>query len=261
MWREGVGCREKALQRAQSSAARGARRSPTAEPCMQYSSPSLLGGSILFWAHSSPTLAPQAEGTGTPSIKACRAAITAGFKKLDEEVLKKCAAEGWIDGATAVAAWAVGNTVLVANVGDARAVLARRPQPAAVAVAPAAEGSGGAAASVGGGTGRAAPAQAAQHQQHQPQGSDQARAGPAPGQQPTARPAAGAADGSQPPEQLKAVTLTREHKAIFPQERQRIERAGGFVSADGRLGGAWQRSAAGGGRQGANGGACGRRCD
>lgn len=155
-------------------------------------------------------------------------------------MLKKCAAEGWIDGATAVAAWVVGNTVLVANVGDARAVLARRPQPAAAAVSPAAEGSGGAAASAGGGAGRAAPAQAAQQQQ----GSDQARAGPAPGQQPTARPAAGAADGAQQLEQLKGVTLTREHKAIFPQERQRIERAGGFVSADGRLGGASQRSAA-----------------
>ena len=36
---------------------------------------------------------------------------------------------------------------------------------------------------------------------------------------------------------LKAITLTREHKAIYPPERTRIEKAGGFVSKDGRLGG------------------------
>lgn len=35
--------------------------------------------------------------------------------------------------------------------------------------------------------------------------------------------------------QLKAHMLTREHKALFPSERQRIEKAGGFVSKDGRL--------------------------
>ena len=34
---------------------------------------------------------------------------------------------------------------------------------------------------------------------------------------------------------LKAHMLTREHKALFPSERQRIEKAGGFVSRDGRL--------------------------
>ena len=36
---------------------------------------------------------------------------------------------------------------------------------------------------------------------------------------------------------IKAITLTREHKAIYAQERTRIEKSGGFVSKDGRLGG------------------------
>lgn len=36
---------------------------------------------------------------------------------------------------------------------------------------------------------------------------------------------------------IKAITLTRDHKAIYPQERARIEKSGGFVSKDGRLGG------------------------
>lgn len=34
---------------------------------------------------------------------------------------------GWSDGATAVVAWVLDNSVVVANVGDAKAVLARTP--------------------------------------------------------------------------------------------------------------------------------------
>uniref|UniRef100_A0ACD5XUU1 Uncharacterized protein n=1 Tax=Avena sativa TaxID=4498 RepID=A0ACD5XUU1_AVESA len=34
---------------------------------------------------------------------------------------------------------------------------------------------------------------------------------------------------------LKAIVLTREHKAIFPQERLRIQKAGGSVGPNGRL--------------------------
>ena len=37
---------------------------------------------------------------------------------------------------------------------------------------------------------------------------------------------------------LKAVTLTQEHKAIMAFEKARIERAGGHVSSNGRLAGA-----------------------
>ena len=43
-------------------------------------------------------------------------------------------------------------------------------------------------------------------------------------------------------ESLKAVTLTREHLALHAVERARIERSGGFVSADGRLNGKMQVS-------------------
>jgi serine/threonine protein phosphatase PrpC len=48
-----------------------------------------------------------------------------GFLQTDEELLKQCAAKTWQDGATAVAVWLIGNTALVANVGDAKCVLAR----------------------------------------------------------------------------------------------------------------------------------------
>ena len=41
---------------------------------------------------------------------------------------------------------------------------------------------------------------------------------------------------------LKAVTLTRDHLALHAVERSRIERSGGFVSADGRLNGKMQVS-------------------
>jgi integrin-linked kinase-associated serine/threonine phosphatase 2C len=34
---------------------------------------------------------------------------------------------------------------------------------------------------------------------------------------------------------VKAITLTQDHKAIYPRERTRIEKAGGFVSKEGRL--------------------------
>lgn len=50
---------------------------------------------------------------------------TQGYKATDELVLKECTAKGWQDGACAVAIWVVGETALVANVGDAKAVLAR----------------------------------------------------------------------------------------------------------------------------------------
>ena len=37
--------------------------------------------------------------------------------------------------------------------------------------------------------------------------------------------------------QLRAITLTKDHKALYPEERARIEKAGGFVDRQGRLGG------------------------
>ena len=44
--------------------------------------------------------------------------------------------------------------------------------------------------------------------------------------------------------QLKAVTLTKDHLAIYPAERARIEKCGGFVSREGRLNGRIQVSRA-----------------
>jgi len=49
--------------------------------------------------------------------------------------------------------------------------------------------------------------------------------------------------------QLKAIVLTREHKAIFPQERSRIQKAGGSVGSNGRLQGRIEVSRAFGDRQ------------
>ena len=158
--------------------------------------------------------------SSSSSAKACRAAVAEGFRSLDARVLAECAAKGWADGATAVALWVVGDLALVANVGDAKCVLARRPEvptPAAAAepTAGVAAAAGGAAAEgpSAGADGEPGAAADPRQQQQQEQPAVQQEAVPA----------------------LKAVTLTREHKAIY--ERKRIEAAGGFVSADGRLGG------------------------
>lgn len=49
-----------------------------------------------------------------------------GFTSVDEQLLNECQQQNWQDGATAVAVWVVGqDTALVANVGDAKCVLAR----------------------------------------------------------------------------------------------------------------------------------------
>lgn len=49
--------------------------------------------------------------------------------------------------------------------------------------------------------------------------------------------------------QLKALMLTKEHLAIYPKERARIEKSGGTVSSDGRLAGRLQVSRSLGDRQ------------
>ncbi|MEW5312016.1 MAG: hypothetical protein WDW38_003680 [Sanguina aurantia] len=48
-----------------------------------------------------------------------------GFKTTDQALLRACANNKWTDGACAVGVWIVNDTVLVANVGDAKCVLAR----------------------------------------------------------------------------------------------------------------------------------------
>ena len=149
-----------------------------------------------------------------PNIKQCKEAITEGFRAFDISVLERCAAAGWPDGCTVVAVWVLADTVLVANCGDARCVLARWPQPSAAEQQP----------------------QQSQRQEPQQQEPQQ----PPPQQPPQQQPLG---------DVLKAITLTREHKAIFPQERQRVEKAGSFVSADGRLAGGWGGGGRASGRQ------------
>jgi len=47
-------------------------------------------------------------------------------------------------------------------------------------------------------------------------------------------------DASSGFEGLRGVVLTKDHLAMFPDERSRIEKAGGHVTADGRLNGRMQ---------------------
>lgn len=60
--------------------------------------------------------------------KSFRTAVLAGFQAMDKRVLEECKLQGWIDGAACVAAWIVGDTVVLANIGDAKGVLARVPE-------------------------------------------------------------------------------------------------------------------------------------
>ncbi|KAL7152959.1 hypothetical protein ABFS83_04G133400 [Erythranthe nasuta] len=118
-------------------------------------------------------------------VKSAKKAILTGFRKTDEALLQESAADGWQDGATAVCTWVLGQTVFIANIGDAKAVVARST----------------------------------------------------------------AAEGSDSSSSLKAIVLTREHKAIYPQERARIQKAGGSISSNGRLQGRLEVSRAFGDRQ------------
>ncbi|XP_038679100.1 probable protein phosphatase 2C 8 isoform X2 [Tripterygium wilfordii] len=120
-------------------------------------------------------------------VKAAKKAILDGFRKTDESLLQQSVSGAWLDGATAVCVWVLGRKVFIANIGDAKAVLAR--------------------------------SFASDGLNH--------------------------SDGASP---LKAIVLTREHKAIFPQERTRILKAGGTVT-NGRLQGRLEVSRAFGDRQ------------
>mmetsp|Transcript_34318 Transcript_34318/g.97214 ORF Transcript_34318/g.97214 Transcript_34318/m.97214 type:complete len:330 (+) Transcript_34318:176-1165(+) len=115
-------------------------------------------------------LVPEGLAIGHQAIdlQAVKAAVLKAFEKTDAAFLAAAASGGnWSDGAAAAAVWVIGERVVVANVGDVKAVLARQ--------------------------------------------QDQQAA-------------------------LKAVTVTKEHKAIYPAERARIEKAGGSVE-NGRLAG------------------------
>lgn len=121
-------------------------------------------------------------------VKAAKKAILDGFRRTDESLLQESTAGGWLDGATAVCVWILGQTVFFANIGDAKAVVARS---------------------------------ASSDSQN-----NSSVMGPS-----------------------KAIVLTREHKAIYPQEHARIKKAGGFVSSNGRLQGRLEVSRAFGDRQ------------
>lgn len=122
-------------------------------------------------------------------VKVAKKAILDGFRNTDELLLQESVSGGWQDGATAVCVWIVDQKVFIANIGDAKAVLAR-----------------------------SSPTDES--------GSHTEACNP-----------------------LKAIVLTREHKAIYPQERSRIQKSGGVVSSNGRLQGRLEVSRAFGDRQ------------
>ncbi|KAI8475948.1 MAG: phosphatase 2C-like domain-containing protein [Monoraphidium minutum] len=73
-------------------------------------------------------VAPEAAAGAAPlDVKRVRQAVSEAFKSTDAELCKLCEAKGWQDGAAAVVAWLLGDLVVVANAGDAKAVLAREP--------------------------------------------------------------------------------------------------------------------------------------
>ncbi|MCL7031383.1 hypothetical protein MKW94_015037 [Papaver nudicaule] len=149
-------------------------------------------GGRLAAEYAQKHLHPNVLSAGLPrelmDVKAAKMAILGGFRRTDELLLQESTAGGWQDGATAVCVWVLGQKVFVANIGDAKAVVAR-------------------SSSVN------------DSQNH--------------------------LDGVNP---LKAIVLTREHKAIYPQERTRILKAGGSVSSNGRLQGRLEVSRAFGDR-------------
>ncbi|KAI4365818.1 hypothetical protein MLD38_021772 [Melastoma candidum] len=143
-------------------------------------------GGRLAAEHAQKKLHENVVSAGLPrelmDVKAAKKAILDGFQKTDASLLEESTSGGWQDGATAVCVWVLGKTVFVANVGDAKAVLARLT----------------------------------------------------------------AEDTNSP---LKAIVLTRDHKAIYPQERARIQKSGGTVGTNGRLQGRLEVSRAFGDRQ------------
>ncbi|KAF8048752.1 hypothetical protein N665_2416s0004 [Sinapis alba] len=123
-------------------------------------------------------------------VKVAKKAILDGFRKTDELLLQESVSGGWQDGATAVCVWIVDQKVFIANIGDAKAVLARSSTT-----------------------------------------TEESRI------------------HTEACDPLKAIVLTREHKAIYPQERSRIQKSGGVVSSNGRLQGRLEVSRAFGDRQ------------
>ncbi|XP_047077951.1 probable protein phosphatase 2C 67 [Lolium rigidum] len=109
------------------------------------------------------------------NVKVAKKAIIEGFHRTDDSLLQESTEGNWQDGATAVCVWVLGQMVVVANAGDAKAVLARSTST----------------------------------------------------------------DDEVPVVDtrslLKAIVLTREHKAIFPQEWSRIQKPGGSVGPNGRM--------------------------
>eukprot|EP00798_Chlamydomonas_sp_ICE-L_P006613 gene6613-3266_t len=146
---------------------------------------------------ATPQPSQVASGSSKVEVKAAKLAIAEGFKKTDEEVLRACAAQNWVDGACAACAWVVGETVLVANIGDVKCVLARISDKVRYTHV----------ANIG-----------------------------------DVNVLARISDKEGTKGQLRAITLSKDHLPIYPQERARIQKSGGFVSKDGRLNGRMQVS-------------------
>ncbi|CAL8472177.1 g11719 [Coccomyxa elongata] len=59
--------------------------------------------------------------------KSRRQAVAEGFQRTDTALLERFKQHQWQDGATCAAVWIAGDSVIVANLGDAKCVLGRMP--------------------------------------------------------------------------------------------------------------------------------------
>ncbi|KAL6518149.1 hypothetical protein OROMI_033850 [Orobanche minor] len=148
-------------------------------------------------------------------VKCAKKAILNGFRKTDEALLQESAAGGWQDGATAVCMWVLGQTGWQWGKLEA-APYEVRPQldVSKKWVSSMGQGKSGSIFSDMVFIANIGDAKAVVSRSSALEGSQ---------------------SGSDSSNSLKAIVLTREHKAIYPQERARIQKAGGSVSSNGRL--------------------------
>ena len=149
----------------------------------------------------------------SPEVKE---ALRSAFVTCDTELLERCHADGWDDGACIIGLMVDGRCDpprgYVANVGDSRAYAAVEPPSAATVPAstPSASSSSSAcSASIAANVASAAEASGA---------------------------ANATAPSASAPSAVRAVSLSKDHTALDPKERRRIEAAGGYVQ-NGRVNG------------------------
>lgn len=160
------------------------------------------------------------------NAKGMRQAIIAGFAMTDAQALARAEQHGWVDGAVCVAVWIIQETVCVANVGLIHAALSLPVLVMHARLAHSMQQLLSAIQQIL--LHLLLPSIAAEcHRQYAKNALLLLLLYPGDAKCVLARKSADAAEA-------RAIVLTKEHKALFPAERKRIEKAGGHVS-NGRL--------------------------